>query len=462
MSELAGPDAEAPPPEDQIVAILTRLTDKWNGWIDMPGFDEREERTEPLPILPEEISPKKEKLLEIQTSMLPQVKQQLNNLLRAFGLGEDAPKESSPQLAEVLDIMTKFGPAIDHINSAIDYLAPWRIEGVVYRTTSLDANDGTLKKIRTDYLKSDLLILLNEKFERGYFFKTSNDIRGLFLNYMEYIRSGQLYPDHPSHFEDDESKPKLKDRIIQQTALICRKVDTMIDRSTRSDLGMLQVDWKLFVGYMSDLLPRFTSTTQALKKANKPEPATPDQSDIPNDLPRLVKALVIKLLEQAVILVKLNRIFLNKLLDTPTRKTPITIGGNLSSNLLAQLRGNAREVTCQIEYLARDLIEIAKAQHITIDLARGIIRDIARAARGIDREWKLLPNLILPPASAVDPPSGQAVFDDLFSDIIPPFNLAFQNIMDTSDSLLCLLQEKLPQSHHGRFDARGDDGLTFH
>jgi hypothetical protein len=52
------------------------------------------------------------------------VKQQLNDLLRAFGLGDDAPKNSGPSLDDALEIMTKFGPAQDHIESAIKSLSP--------------------------------------------------------------------------------------------------------------------------------------------------------------------------------------------------------------------------------------------------------------------------------------------------------------------------------------------------
>jgi hypothetical protein len=64
-------NSSAPPPEDQIIDIIRRLSREWGIWEELER-GHRQEINAPLPLLPEEIDPRKEKLLEIQTSLLPQ------------------------------------------------------------------------------------------------------------------------------------------------------------------------------------------------------------------------------------------------------------------------------------------------------------------------------------------------------------------------------------------------------
>ncbi|PLW17374.1 hypothetical protein PCANC_14080 [Puccinia coronata f. sp. avenae] len=381
---------------------------------------EHKEINAPLPLLPEEIDPRKEKSLEIQTSLLPPVKQQLNDLLRAFGLGDDAPKNSGPSLDEALEIMTKFGPAQDHIESAIE-----------------------CNQLRTDFLH---LQRNSSRVGHG----ESNDILDLLHNYKEYIRSGQLYPDHPSHAEDDsESRPKIKDKIIHKTAVLCRKVDAMIECSTRSDFGLLQAEWELWVGYLSELLPRLTSTIQALKKP-EPEPANADQADTTDNLPRLIKLVIIKLLEQAVTIVKLGRIFWKKLLITPSGKTPITVSDNLSSEQFFEVRLGPEELAGMIQDFVQDLIKIVEQHQVNTKNAADLRGSIVAPGERLEAAMRPFPDFILPAASVVTPPSTQALLDDLFSDFIPPYNLAVHNLSDTVNSLKPLLEKSPHWNHRGR------------
>ncbi|PLW29840.1 hypothetical protein PCANC_20133 [Puccinia coronata f. sp. avenae] len=188
-------------------------------------------------------------------SHLPAVKQQLNNLLRAFGLGDEhTPSNSSTlQLAEALEIMTKFGPAMDHLESALESLSPWANRWY----QNIDANDGMLKQLRCDLLRDDLLLLQYDMYHPSVNLKISGACS---TKYIEYIRSGQLYPDPPSDHLEDDSKPKLEHQIVLKTAELCLKVDSIIECSTRSEFVIIQAHWKLWVVYMSDQLPRLTST----------------------------------------------------------------------------------------------------------------------------------------------------------------------------------------------------------
>jgi hypothetical protein len=208
------------------------------------------------------------------------------------------------------------------------------------------------------------------------------------------------------------------------------------------------------VGYLSELLPRLTSTIQALKKP-EPEPANADQADTNDNLPRLIKLVMIKLLEQAVKIVKLGRIFLKKLLITPSGKTPITVSDNLSSEQLFEVRLGPEELAGMIEDFVQDLIKIVEQHQVNTKNAADLRGSIVAPGERLEAAMRPFPDFILTAASVVTPPSTQALLDDLFSDFIPPYNLAVHNLLDTVNSLKPLL-EKSPQWNH-----RGRPQVTF-
>jgi hypothetical protein len=114
-----------------------------------------------------------------------------------------------------------------------------------------------LKQLRCDLLRDDLLPLQYDMYHPSVNLKISGACS---TKYIEYIRSGQLYPDPPSDHLEDDSKPKLEHQIVLKTAELCLKVDSIIECSTRSEFVIIQAHWKLWVVYMSDPLPRLTFT----------------------------------------------------------------------------------------------------------------------------------------------------------------------------------------------------------
>ncbi|PLW08613.1 hypothetical protein PCASD_23708 [Puccinia coronata f. sp. avenae] len=401
-----------PSPEDQIVETLTNLGESW---LEV-DYDPREWRTDALPMSLEESTARKETLIQIQTSLLPSVKQQLNDLLRSFGLADDVPQ---PKLDAALEITSKFGSEIERVESAIISLAPW----VIRRgrlPSSIDANDGVLKKFRSDQLMWDFRFMLYNEL-RG----KDNDIRGLFLDYVEYITSGQLNPDHPSDSEDD-SKPKLKDQIIHKTALLSRQIDDMVQCSTRSDYGVLQHEWKLYVGYISELLPQLTAGIQALNTPQAQSMST-DQPEPSSELTGLVKPLLIKLFQRSAAIIKLVRIFLNKLIDTPTRKTPIAFGDNWTSDQLVSFQCEITSICTSIEDALESLVSIPENGQVTIRDLNHMDRFASQARKHMEDGLAQLANFMIPAGSSATPPSPKVIFDDLFSDFVPQFNLSIQN-----------------------------------
>ncbi|PLW14889.1 hypothetical protein PCASD_19302 [Puccinia coronata f. sp. avenae] len=130
------------------------------------------------------------------------------------------------------------------------------------------------------------------------------DLRGLLHSgYLPYLSASRGSPD----FEDN-SKPKLKDQIIHNTALFCRQVDDVIECTTRSDFGILQADWKRHVDHINELLSQLAAPIDVLNKYQS-DPANPKPTDPSSKILALIKLCLMQLSKHAALIIKLTGIF---------------------------------------------------------------------------------------------------------------------------------------------------------
>ncbi|PLW49011.1 hypothetical protein PCASD_05097 [Puccinia coronata f. sp. avenae] len=405
----------------------------------------REWRGDPLPITPAERSARKETLILIQTSLLPSVKRQLMDLLTSFGLiGTDdntSQKNSrrplAPRFDDALDILSQFGPAMHHIQSAIFSLSPWGFRDPHSSVNDIDADYGVLKKFRCDHLLEHFGLLINSDSTDP---RESDDLRGLFHHYhcyVPYMMSAQLSPnyhDPASDFKDEPTKSKLKDLIIHKTALWCRQVDDMIERSTQSDLGFLQADWRRHVNHLNELLPRLAPPIKALNERRLVSyPANRNLIDPPSKIRALINSLVLQLFDRSITIIKLIRIFFSKLLDTPSRKTPIRLGDELTSDQLSQLQWKLQVMLESVVDIADSFFGIQQEYTITFRILDYLKEVANQMLRNMEQALLLLADFMRPAKSSpsVNPPSSsssrKALYDSLFADFVPQFYQTFHH-----------------------------------
>ncbi|PLW55435.1 hypothetical protein PCANC_07043 [Puccinia coronata f. sp. avenae] len=401
----------SPQYESQITQKMKNLAKRWSGsrWAD-----------DLIPMTPDEMSGREEQTwIRIQKSLLPSLKKHLENLLTSFGLNDTAPKNSKPCLHDSLEILSQFGPTMDHLKSAIISLAPRELpHGQI--PTGFDANDAALNQIRWDHLEQDFDQLIYDIDPHHLVY---NDIHGLFLEgYVWYIQNGQLNPDHPSHFEDKpRGKPTLKDHIVRRTALLCRQIDDMIENSARSDFGLIQADWKRQVNHIGEILTPLAAPIKSLKTPPS------NRADRPERIP------VLNFFERLVTIIKLIRIFLNKLLSDPqNRITPTTFSDRWICGEIARLQRQLMSIREPVEWLEDRISGIGGCNRIcfrTLDqLEMGgshVIREC------FEKGSILLADLIIPAGSSDNIPPPKTVLDSVFSDFVPQFNRARQNLEDS-------------------------------
>ncbi|PLW17615.1 hypothetical protein PCANC_15413 [Puccinia coronata f. sp. avenae] len=401
--------------ESQIAETMITLMDKWDrhAWHD----------DLPLPMSSDKMREREEPLIYIWTSLLPAVKQHLQDLLASFGLGDDdARKHSSPRLVDVIEILSRFSPAMDRLWSAIVSLAPWKFyEGLFPQEIS--AKDGMINKVRCKHLGKAFRRLINDSHDGDQF----NDFSGLFIKgFVPYIWNGHLYPNHPI-YSQDSPKPKLKDHIIHQTALLCRQVDAMIEYATLSDWSVIQADTKLQVDYISQLLSKLAASIEP--KALSRPPSNP--ADPSNNLLRDDNSQTVKLLKYSVTMIKLTRIFLNTLLHTLRCLMPITLGDQWTAEKIARLQIHLISICESGSFLPQRISgqDWFGAGPLMISLK--LLKCSSRMSTDMEGASSLLADLFVPAGSpSANPPSLKALFDARLSHFVPYFILTFKHLED--------------------------------
>jgi hypothetical protein len=309
-------------------------------------------------------------LLQIQTSFLPSLRQQLADLMASLDPGA-LEKDPIPKSNHTLEIIQKIGHILNQISGSVNSFVSMPPD-----EAKKDQDYGVLKEFRCHALVGKINGLIG------------GELRRLFFHYSVFISHWDFSDDHLTFSDDESDRVKLKKKSLEKTALSSQVIDSIIEWSSRSDFDILQDTWVPQVNSLSSDLEmvtrRINSTVHPKEERDTIMGSPPgstyaswapennqgddrdgrseagfssdheeDQSRNTPEIP-LTPLYIVELIQQTIPIIKLSRIFFNKIISTPKGKPPFTFHSRISSADIACLQ----EEMAQISVCVTDIVEL--------------------------------------------------------------------------------------------------------
>ncbi|KAA1110161.1 hypothetical protein PGT21_012868 [Puccinia graminis f. sp. tritici] len=292
----------------------------------------------------DELVERNELIDQLQSSLLPSIKDCIASLLLSIGL-QDSGSQPKPNLDLVSEATAKIDETLWRTTAAVESVsAPF--EG---RFTH-ERNLGRCKDFRSLRLHRKVRMIIIHNLCR------------LFESGAESMRFWELSRKHPENLE----YPKEMSEWVEQTHMFanrsCRLIDQTIESLQQTDLAILQEEWleaqDSIDGTLEDLTKLAMRPRIEGMAINGPERRI-------NRTPREHIAQVARL---TIPILKLTRIFLNKISNTTPRKAMFRLDPEIDSESLKQLSEGPSRIAQLLETLVICLVELEK-QNRRIDMS---------------------------------------------------------------------------------------------
>ncbi|KNF01589.1 hypothetical protein PSTG_05024 [Puccinia striiformis f. sp. tritici PST-78] len=400
-----------------------------------------------------EITLYKTHYINIQQNLLPTLKVELTELLEAFdvqdSLGGNGP---DPDLELTLQIIDRIGYALDQLEISINLIAPMPFfdsePSFTYQIpppNTTDEDRGIVKTHRCQALQSLILPFI------------ADYLLMLFWDYERLIearRSGIVDDDH-SHLVDLEPGVEVLDlnrKIIQSTRHASLTIDHIIHFSRLSDFAMVQKKWrtdlKLLATNLALIVAKlglYTSLKEDEEYAHlfvgqgdhqeeeEEEEEEEGAADHQLHSSTFLNPGQITLIKLLIPILKILRTFYNKLMDTPTRKTPFVIEGMSSSEYdslkedsttLSSTMNRTMDVLWSLNTPPHDddHVSVSQSVHTLVQNCRVVLDTLDSCLVSIRV------NLVPRPSSA--PASASELFAACFFDLRTSLHLAVGHFRD--------------------------------
>ncbi|KAA1123630.1 hypothetical protein PGTUg99_022409 [Puccinia graminis f. sp. tritici] len=366
-----------------------------------------------------EIDALKSDLIKLQSTLLPSLRQRLADLLTSLDVSNSL-KDPQPNLRAALEIISQLADIPKQIRSSVRAISPMLIP--LQALNRQDFDHGIAKSYRTKP----------------------------FLEYLDWLMGCPLYKILWRHLErirswkgpNQEGVDMHHDRNLSlQTIDYFEHIDKALQLLNRSDFGVLQDNWKKTMHQYDTGLAKLINHI-IIQSDQDRDPADKNLSDHthasrgpPNGQLGIPRPHYITLLKSAIPFVKLGRIFLNKLLSTPTSRPPFTIKSRISSMELDYLRQKIYMFSCQMWLFAKTLVGLSDSD--SFYRAIFALEDELEGAVDYFNESIDLLNCHLGPLSPnpLSLPRSKPIFHDHSSFLINQFRLASQNLSTNLESV---------------------------
>ncbi|OAV95510.1 hypothetical protein PTTG_09036 [Puccinia triticina 1-1 BBBD Race 1] len=279
----------------------------------------------------DELVGRNEVIDKLESILLPSIKDRITSFLLALDLQNlgkqlDANLDSIPELtSEINQILAKTTHAVESVS------APF--EGSEY---SDGRNLGRCKEYRCRLLCAKVKDIMSEHLAR--LFARS----GHFLEYWELSRKD---PGDSWGRQEMVKRAETASRIADTTF---RLIDQTIEWSKKSDLAILQEHWSEAEEKVNGALEDLTQLA-ADPSIGSGQAAMDDEMTPRNRISRLARL--------SIPIVKLTRIFLNKITKTTPKKPLFTLDPEINSKSLELLSEGPTNIARHLEYIAKFLAE---------------------------------------------------------------------------------------------------------
>ncbi|KAI7953745.1 hypothetical protein MJO28_006292 [Puccinia striiformis f. sp. tritici] len=306
----------------------------------------------------DELNALQELLIQMQTCLLPSLQQQITELLQSLDVA-DLENSPMPKVLDPLEIISRLGYTVENISAFLNAIGPIAVN-LFQKPEEYDHAYGGLKKYRCRHLIEEI-----------------------------------------NELETEETTRKLKILIGGIAKSTDASINDVIEYIKKSDLGILQDEWRRYANDLDATLTVLSRRADLTKQyEQEPDCSDEDQSDgassstdgdnqdtndpsnpekgvtkIPNDDREIrldanftgdheadqseatlstdssgdysIRPQIIKLAQATIPLIKLIRIYFNKILRTPTGKPSFTIGTELSSADFTSIGHKTGSLSCE-------------------------------------------------------------------------------------------------------------------
>ncbi|WAQ81610.1 hypothetical protein PtA15_1A952 [Puccinia triticina] len=265
-----------------------------------------------------------EQVHEIDKFLLPSCRQQLKELIELLDVALTGT-DPNPKLPEALKLVKELGPTLLQLHSAATVLAP-PTTSMSQISSSTDQNDGDLKEFRLNYRSSGVTSLIG------------GPLRDLILEIFQFILTKRYaYNDSDSAYQ--------RFQIISVSRQVFSKIDQLIAMPTRSDEGVLKIDWESSHKQMGDCLAKLNQRVD-------------ESVDGPSE--GVFRSRVVELSQKAIPLVQLARVFFKNLVYDSL----FTFDGELSSAELDELRRSSKAITFYLANITDSLLRFHRNEQV--------------------------------------------------------------------------------------------------
>ncbi|KAA1098578.1 hypothetical protein PGT21_036612 [Puccinia graminis f. sp. tritici] len=288
-------------------------------------------------------------LEELESSLLPSMKDQITALLLSLDL-RGWGKPPRPDLELALGIVSNLDQTLYETIASIECIS-------LESPLPAETHDHHLRSCK-EFRCSRLLWRIKAVVE--------GHLCELFRNYIDFIRLWELSTSssHPDSSEHHTKTSQKEAEILKITAHSGHLIDAIISLFRKSDLDFIQEEWLAAADSLNGVLGFLIILANCPKEPNGINAGRDDHRTNGN------RAEIAEVARLAIPLVKLTRAFLDKIGNKTTRKAAFTLDSELNSETLNQLHQEPVSIAERLDQFVRSLWMIHKRDEVIINKDR--------------------------------------------------------------------------------------------
>ncbi|KAI7960810.1 hypothetical protein MJO28_001299 [Puccinia striiformis f. sp. tritici] len=293
---------------------------------------------------------------ELQSSLLPSVKEQIDSLLLSLDLCRPrSRKHPSPDFGLALESLSHLDQTLEKTVSSIECIS-------LESPLPAETDDHHLKHCK-EFRCSRLLWKIKGMVE--------GHLCELFRNCIQFIRVWELSSRHPYSFEHQTKISQKEADVLSITVESSHLIDTIIGLFGKTDLAILQEEWLAASESLSSVLEFLIVLSNCRKDHPKKQESSNPSVSLADGRTKARRAEVAEVARSAVPLVKLTRMFLKKIsTSTNAQRLSFSLDSELNSETLNQLHQQPISIAERLDQFVRTLWMIHKKDEVIHDKDR--------------------------------------------------------------------------------------------
>ncbi|KAH9459900.1 hypothetical protein KEM48_004894 [Puccinia striiformis f. sp. tritici PST-130] len=341
--ELSGHDSEAEArstrsPEERVVDAFDNLGNQYHIALTTIYYPTENG------LMKDELAGRHELIEELRSMLLPSIKEDLDFLLLGLDL-QELDKHPSPDVELTIEATTNLDQTLDKITRSVHCISAPFPQG--------DINDCHLRRCKRFMRKQ-----LHNKVRSV----ITKHLCQLFWTCIYFISACKLSNDEPEDLEHRSKTSQWTKELLRVRDLCRDSIDDTIEWCQKSEFTVLQEGWLEAEGLISGVLETITKLVNPVLTLEQKVDSI-DIDDEENGNIKVQTDQLHKATQSIIPIIKLARIFLNKIAKPTKAEIPFTLDKEISSDDLELLRDGTSRIATRLKSLAEIAVELHEANN---------------------------------------------------------------------------------------------------